>query len=148
LLLDRSRAESDEAEVPAQLLVVTDSAATAQQREALIARARDEAPATAESLREAARARRAAGTTDEPAGLVVGSRAVGTDPFGAAPFAPPGGANAPTLTVDPFGQGAPRAADPFAAGGSVDRGALPIPHPRPGAHDERGVTPVDDPFSR
>ncbi|MGY1741175.1 MULTISPECIES: VWA domain-containing protein [unclassified Blastococcus] len=152
LLLDRVRAGSDAAEVPAQLLLVTDSASTAQQREDLVARARDEAPAAVDSLRDAARAQQPdgadGGQTSTPD---AAERSLSTDdPFGPHPVSSPepGSAPATRRNADPFARADSRATDPFALGGSPAPAAFPVPDPRPGSDDRRSTPQVDDPFSR
>ncbi|MGY1632240.1 VWA domain-containing protein [Geodermatophilus sp. SYSU D01186] len=128
LLMTRAHAESADSDVPAQLLIVSDSAATPQKRDDVIARARDEAPAAAESLREAARARRSGEPTVSAAPPAAGSD-------------------------DPFGLGQPRSngsagaapADPFAAGGPSS--FIP-PRPRANPVEAPPRPAVDDPFNR
>ena len=134
LLMDRSMAESDAPEVPAQLLIVSDALATSAQREQLLARARAEGPAAAEDVRTAAREAR---PTDGPAGR-SGPAPAPADPFGSAPFGS-GGSTQPA--ADPFapaqtGTAFP-ARDPFGGGpgfGTPGSGSWP--------------PPADDPFRR
>jgi hypothetical protein len=124
LLMDRSAAESDAPEVPAQLLIVSDALATSAQREQLLARARAEGPSAAEDLRTAARDAR---STDSAAGS-SGSPPAPSDPFAPAAADP----FAPALGASSF-----PAADPFApAPGSGTPGPSAWP------------PPTDDPFRR
>jgi hypothetical protein len=139
LLMDRSAAESDAPEVPAQLLIVSDALATSAQREQLLARARAEGPSAAEDLRTAARDAR---STDGPAGA-PGLPPTPADPFAPAPFG--SGSSTPSNGgrpgADPFaptrGGNSSPAVDPFAPGpGSGTPGPAAWP------------PPADDPFRR
>ncbi|MGY1730328.1 vWA domain-containing protein [Geodermatophilus sp. SYSU D01045] len=139
LLLDRTTAASDAAEVPARLLLVVDAAAPAEQREALLARARAEGPGAVDSLRGAAR-ESADAPTAPPAP---------PDPFGGPGGTPPGGGPAP----DPFG-GSPAPAWP-GGGGSWPPAAPTSPStPQPardpfaGGNGSPWPSPSSDPFRR
>jgi hypothetical protein len=109
VLVDRSAAASDQPDVPARLLLVTDAAATAEQRGELLARARSEAPAAVEDLRTAARAQRPAGGPEQPP-----TRPAAADPFGAGSTDLYAGHSAGAGAADPFASGTGSgSSDPF-----------------------------------
>ncbi|MGY1726811.1 vWA domain-containing protein [Geodermatophilus sp. SYSU D01062] len=136
VLLDRATAASDAAEVPARLLLVVDAAATGEQREALLSRARAEGAGAVDSLRAAAQESADAPTAPPPP----------PDPFGgpSGGSTPPGGGPAP----DPFG-GSPAPAWP--GGGSSwppATPAAPARDPFAGGDGSPWPSPSSDPFRR
>ena len=126
LLLDRTTAASDAAEVPARLLLVVDAVATGEQRQALLARARAEGAGAVDCLRTAAR--QSADTPAAPAppsdpfggagGTPPGGGGPAPDPFGGPTPAWPGGGGARPPATTPGAPAPAPARDPFAGGGS------------------------------
>ncbi len=126
LLLDRTTAASDAAEVPARLLLVVDAVATGEQRQALLARARAEGAGAVDGLRTAAR--QSADTPAAPAppsdpfggadGTPPGGGGPAPDPFGGPTPAWPGGGGARPPAATPGAPAPAPARDPFAGGGS------------------------------
>ncbi|WP_448627707.1 VWA domain-containing protein [Geodermatophilus sp. URMC 64] len=112
VLVERSAAASDEPDVAAQLLLVSDSAAAPTQREEILVRARAEAPAAVESLRTAV-------GRGEGTGGTSSAGPVQPTPLPDDPFSTGWDGGVPAPAPSPLGVGTPAASsgDPFASGG-------------------------------